>query len=135
MRVAVYSKAGKIAQSRWVRFTGVTLPGTPSPSPNPAGLAYEVELPGPTQRAHALLELHPKGEIGPAPDFGFAETLGPILAAEAGATLVHDDPVTPMADGTVRRAPAADRRAVGFAVTAAPKGKPVLMMLAWAGRR
>ena len=135
MRVAVYSKAGKIKQSRWVRFTGATMPGTTDPSPNPAGMAYEVELPGPTQRAHALLERHPKGEIGPAPEFGYAETLGPVLAAEAGATLGPDDAVTPMADGTVRKAPAADRRAVGFAVTAAPKGKHVLMMLAWAGRR
>ncbi len=123
MRKPVFSKAGTIAHCRWVRFTGKVVDG-----------AYEVEVPGPGRRAHALLEPHPKGAIGPIPAFGFAETLGPVLQVEAGAALAPDQDVSPQSDGTVIKASVGDKRCVGVVIVGGAKGTHCHMMLRWAGK-
>ena len=122
MKVSVFAKAGTIAQGRWVRFTGVIVDG-----------AYEVEIVGPSRRAHALVLPHPKSAISKT-DFGHACPLGPIHFVEAGATVSADDDLTPNTDGTVRKAPKGDDRCVGVAVTGASKGKAFPMLLRWTGR-
>lgn len=122
MKISVYSKAGSIPQGRWVRLTGVNKDGV-----------WEVELPGPKRRAHAIILPHPKSAIS-STDFGHAVPLGPIVEAEAGGMVTVDDDVTPNAAGAVTKAPTGDRRCVGVAVTSGTSGKPFLMMLRWAGR-
>jgi hypothetical protein len=122
MKIAVIAKTGTIAQGRWVRLTGVQKDGI-----------WEVELPGPGRRAHAIILPHPKSAISPT-DYGHAMPLGPIVEVEAGGVVAVDDDVTPDATGTVKKAPAGDRRCVGVAVTKGAMGKPFLMMLRWAGR-
>jgi hypothetical protein len=122
MKIAVITKTGTIAQGRWVRLTGVVKDGV-----------WEVELPGPGRRAHAIVLSHPKGAISTT-DYGHAMPLGPIVEVEAGGTVAVDDDVTPEAVGTVKKAAAGDRRCVGVAVTKGTAGKPFWMMLRWAGR-
>lgn len=122
MKIAVITKTGTIAQGRWVRLTGVVKDGV-----------WEVELPGPGRRAHAIVLSHPKGAISTT-NYGHAMPLGPIVEVEAAGMVAVDDDVTPEAMGTVRKAAAGDRRCVGVAVTKGTAGKPFWMMLRWAGR-
>ena len=122
MKIAVITKTGTIAQGRWVRLTDVVKDGV-----------WEVELPGPGRRAHAIVLSHPKGAISTT-NYGHAMPLGPIVEVEAAGMVAVDDDVTPEAMGTVKKAAAGDRRCVGVAVTKGTAGKPFWMMLRWAGR-
>jgi hypothetical protein len=122
MKIAVITKTGTIAQGRWVRLTGVVKDGV-----------WEVELPGPARRAHAIVLPHPKGAISTT-DYGHAMALGPIVEVEAAGALAVDDDVTPEAAGTVKKAAAGDRLCVGVAVSRGTAGKPFWMMVRWAGR-
>ena len=122
MKIAVITKTGTIAQGRWVRLTDVVKDGV-----------WEVELPGPDRRAHAIVLSHPKGAISTT-NYGHAMPLGPIVEVEAAGMVAVDDDVTPEAMGTVKKAAAGDRRCVGVAVTKGTAGKPFWMMLRWAGR-
>jgi hypothetical protein len=122
MRVAVYASAGDIVHRRWVRFTGKMERG-----------AYEVTVPGPGRRAHALILEHPDGKITPT-SLGYAETLGIIVEAEAGAPLTVDDDVSPLPDGKLAKSLPGDRLCVGVAISPAAAGATGRMMLRWAGR-
>ena len=121
-KIAVIAKTGSIKQGCWVRLTGTQKDGV-----------WEVEPPGPGRRAHAIVLPHPKGAISTT-DYGHAMSLGPIVEVEASGVVAVDDDVTPDASGAVSKAGAGDRRCVGVAVTKGTAGKPLLMMLRWAGR-
>lgn len=122
MKIAVLAKTGTIAQGLWVRLTGVEKDGV-----------YQVEVPGPGRRAHAIILPHPKKAISTT-DYGHAMALGPIVEAEAASTIGIDDDVTPDATGACKKAPPSDRLCVGVAIGAGTVGKPFKMMLRWAGR-
>lgn len=122
-QIGVYPKTGTIPHKRYVRFTG---------NVDAAGL-FEVELPGPTQRAHAFLLPHPKGAISKT-DPGLAHALGEIVEGEAAGTFAIDDDLTPEADGRVKKSARSDRRCAGVAVSAGVLGKPCRILLRWATR-
>lgn len=131
MRITVYAKTGTIPSGRLVQLTGKTLPGTSAASPDEAGLAYEVDLPGPKLKPHAIVEAHPKGAIGPAPQFGFAQALGPVVEIEVSSAVAVLDDLSTTTDGKAKRAGAGDRRAVGVSLSDAGPGKRARMMLRW----
>lgn len=131
MRIIVYAKSGTIPAGRIVQLTGKSLPGTSTANPDNAGLAYEVDLPGPKLKAHAIVEDHPKGAIGPAPQFGYAQALGPVVEIEVSSAVAILDDLSTTTDGKAKRAGAGDRRAVGVALSAAGPGKRARMMLRW----
>lgn len=122
MKIAVYSKAGTIAQNRWVRLTG---------NRNKDG-AFECEAVGATKRAHAIVLDHPAGGISPT-THGYAETLGHLVDAEAGSTVGADDEAVANPDGTVSKARRRDYT-IGVVVGGAAKGKKALLMMRW-GRK
>lgn len=123
MKIAVYAKTGTIPQYRWVRLTGVS---------NKDG-AYEVELVGPTKRAHAIVLDHPAGGIS-ATTHGYAETLGPLVRAEADSAIPADGETTPNADGTVTGAKRGDQT-VAVCIGGAAKGATALIMMRWGRQR
>lgn len=122
MKVAVYAATGRIPKGRTVRFTGHSKSG-----------AYEVDVPGIGRRSHALVTDCPSGHISPT-EPGYALAFGPLVEAEAAASLATDDDVTPQADGTLDRSSSGDRRCVGTAITPAMPGTSFLMLLRWSGR-
>lgn len=119
MKIAVYAKAGTIPQYRWVRLTGVM---------NKDG-AYEVEQVGATRRAHAIVLDHPAGAIS-ATTHGYAETMGPLVMAEADSPISADGETTPNADGTVSGAKRGDQT-VAVCIGGAAKGAKTLIMMRW----
>ena len=131
MRIIVYAKSGTIPSGRVVQLTGKTLPGTSAANPDQVGIAYEVDLPGPKLKAHAIVEAHPKGAIGPAPQFGYAQALGPVVESEVSSAVAVLDDLAPTSDGKGKPAGAGSRRAVGVSLSATGPGKRARMMLRW----
>ena len=131
MRIIVYAKSGTIPSGRVVQLTGKTLPGTSATNPDQVGIAYEVDLPGPKLKAHAIVEAHPKGAIGPAPQFGYAQALGPVVEIEVSSAVAVLDDLAPTSDGKGKPAGAGSRRAVGVSLSATGPGKRARMMLRW----
>lgn len=123
MKIAVYAKTGTIPQYRWVRLTGAT---------NKDG-AYEVEPVGATRRAHAIILDHPAGGISPT-THGYAETLGPLVMAEASSAIVADGEASPNADGTVSSAKRGDST-VAVCIGGATKGARTVIMMRWGRQR
>lgn len=122
MKIAVYADRGRIGKGLAVRLTGNRRDG-----------AYEIALPGAGRRVHAIVTDCPAGDITPS-DFGYALAHGPIVQAQAGASLTTDDDVTPAADGTLGKSAAGDRRCIGSAITTATAGGSFLLLLRWSGR-
>ena len=119
MKIAVYAKAGSIPQHRWVRLTG---------NMDPNG-AFECELVGAGQRAHAIVLDHPSGAITPAV-LGYADSMGAIRLAEAGTGFAADVELRCNPDGTVSKAAKGDFT-VGVSINAASKGAKVPIMIRW----
>ena len=65
---------------------------------------------------------------------GYAETLGMIVEAEAGAMLTVDDDVSPLPDGNVAKSLPSDRLCMGVAIRPGVAGATGRMKLRWAGR-
>lgn len=119
MKIAVFAKAGSIPHRRWVRLTGST---------DPNG-AFECDIVGPGQRAHALLLEHPTKGITPTVP-GYAEAMGSVLPVEAGTAFAADVELRSNADGTVSKAVKGDFT-VGVSITSAAKGATVPMLIRW----
>jgi len=122
-QIGVYPKTGTLPHKRYVRLTG---------NVDSDGL-YEVELPGPTQRAHAFILAHPKGAISKT-EPGLACPLGEVVEGEAAGTFAVDDDLTPEPDGRVKKSARGDRRCGGVALSAGTTGKPCRILLRWATR-
>lgn len=121
MKIAVFAKAGTLAQHRWVRLTGV----------QDAFGAYECEAVGLGMRPHAIILDHPTGSITPTVP-GYAETLGRIVQAECAAPFGQDVELRSNPNGTVQQA-ILTNYSVAVSLTAGATGGKVLIMLRWGG--